>query len=147
MLDYGDVPQKPYEVIFAVRLLYYSIAFDIVNTILNWDALLSLMPSDISFDKNLFWLFTKVFLVAIIMWLICKISLRHNWARIFFFLGFILSIPISIPTMIAMFHHSMIFIFISVAITIFQFTGLSLLFSDAGNSWFKKLKNVSKEEY
>lgn len=148
MSDDTVVLQKPFEVIFAVRLLWCSIALDILNTILNWDILLSLLPSNFSFDdKNLFYFFTKVFLVAVVMWVICKISLGYNWARIFFFLGFILSVPMTIPIIIAIFHYSKIFILISAVITILQFTGLSLLFSDAGNIWFKAQKGVPKERF
>ncbi len=147
MTDDAVVLQKPFEVVYAVRLLWYAIVLDILNTILNWDALLSLLPSDFSFDKDLFYFFTKVFLVAVVMWLTCKIFLGYNWARIFFFLGFILSVPITIPTIIAMFHYSKVFILISAVITILQFTGLSLLFSDAGNIWFKAQKGVPKDSF
>lgn len=147
MLDDGAGSQKPYEVIFAVRLLWYSIGLEIVNTILNWPLLLTLLPSNLPFDRDLFCLFTKVFVMALITWLICKISLGYNWARILFFLGFILAIPIMLPTMLSMLAYSKIFIFISAAIIIFQFTALSLLFSDAGNSWYKEQRGIPKESF
>jgi hypothetical protein len=139
--------QKPKNIALAVRLLWGTLAFGILNGFLNLDFTMSQVqvPPNFPMDKGLFALLVTLPTLAIPAWIILKTSSGRNWARVFLLIGYIIGIPMSVPHLIALFHHSKLAALVTAILWILQLTALCLLFSKEGNAWFKAQKAARKK--
>ena len=145
MTDSGSDLQIPFAVTFSVRLFCVSLILGVMNDVLHWPELTALMAlTSVTISPSSMLFCTDLITISLTIWLIFKIQLGNNWARIILFLGFIIMLPLLIPDIIEMQYYSRLYIAISVITFLLQFVALSLLFSDTGNMWFRAQKAMNK---
>lgn len=134
-------PGIPFAITFGICFLILSLILVVVNTAINWEALIGLMPDAIpAQSRTLLLISNTILILSIALWLIFKVACGFNWARILLFLGYIIMVPLAIPSLIEMFYYSKISVTMSAATLLIQFFSLTLLFSDSANEWFKEQK-------
>jgi hypothetical protein len=120
---------RPQEVTTAIILLWTSLAVGIVNSALQWPYLRLLGSTG-------FILAVQVVTGAVFAWLIYKISVGRNWARITFVVAFVVGF-IAFPGQVkAAILHSGFSGVIMLAQTLFQVIALYLIFLSPGRHWF-----------
>jgi hypothetical protein len=128
--------EKPSQVTTAVRLLWSSLGLGILSSALQWEYLASL--GSVGFILSV-----QILSFTVLAWLIWKISVGRNWARITFLvlaiigLGFLAQIP-------SVFERSPASAVVGVIQLLLQFAALYLVFADPGRRWFRK-SDVAKD--
>ena len=130
---------RPSQVSIAVKLLWYSLGLGIVNTLIDYQFLVS--QGSIAFTITV-----TAFTLGILALLIWKISAGRNWARIIFLVVFLLGglgylfAAMNDPTDPSFnpFARSMLAGLISLLQLAFQLVSLRFIFTKPGASWFKK---------
>lgn len=122
---------KPKPLIVAVWMLLLSVfILGPISLILDWDHIISLGPirQMITF---------QFITIAVMSWLIFKISQGRNWARIIFLILFILGALPGVLIIFDKFEYSMLLGMVSFAQVILQLMAVSLIFLGSG-TYFKK---------
>lgn len=139
--------QKPKSVVIATYFLWGSLAFIVLDLVLNWTQYLSVFPPNFPYNKELFSAVIYGIIFSIPLLLIIKTSSGRNWARIanliilllmmFSYFQFFKEPPTSpkIATLIT-----------SMGIIITHIIAVILLFSNPATAWFRALKSDLKNE-
>lgn len=131
-METQSAAQKPQPVVTAVNLLWASLAVGLVKMLMDFSNLSGVAPA-------LFTNFILIFTFALIAFLIFKISVGRNWARITFLVMFIIGVLPTLPIVLGEFSRSAILGALSVAQIGLQVSALFLLFTQPGSSWFTKV--------
>jgi hypothetical protein len=131
-MDTQSTVQKPQPVVTAVNLLWASLAVGLVKMLMDFSNLTAVAPA--AFTN-----FILIFTFALIGFLIFKISAGRNWARITFLVLFIIGVLPTLPIVLGEFSRSAVVGALSVAQIGLQVYALILLFTQPGNSWFRKV--------
>ena len=126
----GEVEmEKPAQVVMAVRLLWASVAIGIVNSALS----MKFIASAVSIPFMIGSLSATLLINA---WLISKLSIGRNWARITLLVFAVIGFPIALvglPLTIKMFPLVSL---VSVVQMVMQAIALWLVFRKPGREWF-----------
>ena len=126
----GEVEmEKPSQVVTAVRLLWTSVAIGIVNSVLS----IKFIASTLSIP---FMIGTLCATFLINAWLISKLSIGRNWARITLLVFALIGFPVALvglPLTIKMFPLVSL---VSIVQMVMQVVALWLVFRKPGREWF-----------
>ncbi|HSH97962.1 MAG TPA: hypothetical protein VK954_06690 [Methyloradius sp.] len=125
--------QKPVEIKRAVNCLWASLAIGLVRPLIDWQHLQQISAQ----TSATFTLFVSLTVVAVVGWLIYKISKRKNWARITYLVPTLLGSVPYIPMLVGEFERSPFIGSLSVVQLVLQIFALWLLFTKPGSAWFK----------
>lgn len=129
---------RPDKVSTAVNMLWIMIALGIIHLVLYYLNLIQIESlNEISSSVVLF---TNIFSLAFLAFLIHKIGEGRNWARITFLVLFIIGIPLAVPSLFQSLMVNPISGFLSVGGTILQIIALIFLFQKPSSDWFKSKK-------
>ena len=123
---------KPGTIGLAVKLLWVSLAVGLVRILLDFAHLSAL-------GKAAFTGFVLVFTLALMAWLIYKISAGKNWARITYLVLFLLGFLPTLPVMLTEFSRSPLVAILTVVQVGLQVYALFLLFTKPVGAWFRKV--------
>jgi hypothetical protein len=122
---------KPMSIARAIALLWLSIGLGLVK-----------IPLDLAHLRTLasieFTVIVIVLTMAVIAFLILKISRGRNWARITFLVLFVIGVLPAVPLVHAEFSRSIILGMVSTLQIGFQVYALFLVFTKPGSSWFRQ---------
>ncbi len=121
---------KPREVRWAISLFWASLAVGPIKTAMEWRHLKTLGP--ISFV-----LFTLIITIGFLSFLVWKLAIGKDWARITFMVLFVLGLPFGVPLIRAEFGRQPTVGILGVIQTMMQVAGLWLVFTAPGKNWFK----------
>ncbi len=143
--------EKPKNVILAIQLLWATIAVAVLSMALDWNQTLEKLNDQITHQfpgfpikPELFIILIWGFTLAILIWLIIKITSGRNWARILYLIMTVIGLPFSIPELVDKFNTSMLTFFLAFLTTILSVAICVLLFMPSSNAWFKELKAQRK---
>jgi hypothetical protein len=125
---------KPSAVTTAVRALYLSLAvgFTASAIYLATGGGVSLpLPLAIFFVPSL------LFRYGVPALLVHGISTRKNWARIIYFVSFLLGMLIGVPTLYVEAARLPVLVAVDGVLIVIQIYSLSLLFTRSSNQWFR----------
>jgi hypothetical protein len=126
-----DTFQKPQAVKTAVNLLWASIAVGLIMMLMDFSNVSAVAPPG-------FTLLVLVSALALIVFLIFRISAGKNWARITFLVMFVIVMTPTVPLMFSEFARSPFVAALSVTQVALQVYALFLLFTQPGTVWFQK---------
>jgi|GEM_PF-1322058 FtsH-binding integral membrane protein len=137
----------PIEVSNAIKLFYLVLFLGIFSTISgisNLDKIIAQYPT---FSPTFYYLII-LFSYAFLFFFIYKIRKGRNWARITFFILFVLGLPFSIFTLPNSFTISLINGVLTIIGIILQIIALVFLFQKPSSDWFKsmKIKNTREQQ-
>ncbi|MEZ0232686.1 MAG: hypothetical protein ACAH12_07580 [Methylophilaceae bacterium] len=125
--------QKPIEIKRAVNFLWIAIAVGFLKPLINWQYFQQTIA-----QASLGFILTVIVLtLAIQIFLIYKISIGRNWARILFLILTLIGMVIFVPTVLAEVDLSLLSAVISVVQAGLQITALWIMFTSPGKLWFK----------
>ncbi len=127
---------KPGKVATAIILLYISWGIGVLWTITE-----ELINAPIASPVSA--LFIIVFPFGIMLFIIHMIGKGRNWARITFFILFIISTLFTVPQMLRSLAAFSIRGILVLAQTVIEIIALSLLFQKPSSYWFRELKMKS----
>ena len=131
LTEVQSVAQKPQLVVTAIFLLWASLAIGVVKMLLDFSYLSGVASA--AFTN-----FILIFTFVLIAFLISKISVGRNWARITFLFIFIIGVLPILPIVLGEFSRSAVVGALSVAQIGLQVYALFLLFTLPCSSWFRK---------
>ncbi|MEQ1535132.1 MAG: hypothetical protein ABL923_04580 [Burkholderiaceae bacterium] len=134
-METQNAVQKPQPVATAVNLLWASMAVGLVKMLMDFSYLSAVAPA--AFTN-----FVLVFTFALIAFLIFKISVGRNWARITFLVMFVIGMLPTLPLMLGELSRSPVVGALSVAQVGLQVYALFLLFTQPGSVWFRKVASA-----
>ena len=126
--------EKPSQVRNAVRLLLASLAVGILRTAIG-------VPSGAGSIVT-FVVLVATITIAIVGFLVIKISGGRNWARIAYVVLFLLGLPYSIIVLAQEFAANALVGLVSVIQILLQSIAIVLLFRRASNAWFRSGRGV-----
>lgn len=130
-----NVTEKPRYINNAVMLICLSPIIGIFKIVLDYDFVLSLGPIQST-------MITMTLITLIMLFLVYKIWQGRNWARIVFFIFFVLGIYPAMLLMPAEAERSIAVVIGSILQTVSQFAAIILMYLPASNTWFKSIKDA-----
>jgi len=126
--------QKPIEIQRAVNCLWASLAIGLIRPFMDWQHIQQISSQ----TSAAFTLFVSLAVIAVVAWLIYKISKRKNWARITYLVPTLLGSVPYVPMLVTEFKRSPFIGGLSVLQLSLQIFALWLLFTKPGSTWFKQ---------
>lgn len=123
---------RPKKVSEAVSMLYITLVMSGLSAIMQ-------LPMHTQTKPVAFVLAVHVFSLGFMWFFIYMIGRGHNWARIFFLILFILSIPFSIAPLLESFAINPIVGMLGIGIIILDIVSLAFLFQTDSSAWFSTL--------
>lgn len=128
--EFQTIPQS---IKIAVWMMLISILIlGVANDILGWTYLKTMGP--LSYIVTI-----QLITLTFLCWLVYKVSVGRNWARITLFILTIIGIPLSLPATFDYFTRSIFLGLTSSTQLIIQLIALYLFFSKPGSLYFKKI--------
>lgn len=129
---------RPNKISTAITLLWITIALSILHLILYYLGVIKI--DSLNELSSSFILFTNLFSLAFIAFLIYKIGKCRNWARITYLIFFIIGLPMSVPNSLPLWLTNPISGIIGIGGTILSIIALIFLFQKPSSNWFKSRK-------
>lgn len=127
-----DAPAaRPIQVSRAVQFLTLALAIGFITSVLR-------LMGQVSGMALVFALLIVIAFFSIYFYLIRKISVGRNWARIVLLVLVLLGTPFAVPAYIAEVRRNIVPGTLSIIIIILQLIATVLLFLKDSNRWFKK---------
>ncbi|MBX9805851.1 MAG: hypothetical protein K2Y18_08900 [Alphaproteobacteria bacterium] len=135
MADNQTISQTPKNVLLAVRIIWVTIALNIIR----WCYDIFQMPES-SFMNNEFFKVIGIACVVFLfqIWVAKNISTGDKVARLLFILLLFMGLRTWLPTIVEDFDHSILQSSFHIILTLAQVVALILLFTKDVNAWFNE---------
>ena len=132
-----DFSQKPAKVVWAVRLIYFSLGVELLRAcVLTLFGITTTTTSVSVGELIVSMIITFPFTIVLTI----LISQGRNWARILLLVMFLLGIFIVIPTLASQFQYHFLMGLFAVIMNVMQGIAIILLFQKESNAWFRNVK-------
>jgi hypothetical protein len=135
--NYLDVSQKPAKVIWAVRLIYFSLGVELLRACVLTLFGITTTSTPVSVGELIV---SMIITFPFTIILTVLVSQGRNWARILLLVMFLLGIFIVIPTLISQFQYHFLMGLFAVIMNFMQGIAIILLFRNESNAWFSSVK-------
>ena len=125
--------ERPRIVTRAVQILMSALALGLITSIFQ-------LAQRASGTQLVFASLIVIAVFGLGFFLITKIALRRNWARIVLVVLLLFGLPFAIPGHLQEIKRNVLVGTIGIIITLLQVVGTSLLFTKQSNIWFRKRK-------
>lgn len=139
LVSSNKVLAQPPKVATAVKLLYATLGIGIIRSMME-------APSQAEAGSVGLVLFILFSVLGLMWFFIYMIGRGRNWARITFFLMFILGVPLSILPMIQSLAHDPVSGILGLVQIFMQIIAMLFLFHGSSSAWFKALKQSKIEK-
>jgi hypothetical protein len=125
--------ERPRIVTRAVQILMSALALGLITSIFQ-------LAQKASGTQLVFASLIVIAVFALGFFLITKIAMRRNWARIVLVVLVLFGLPFAIPGHLQEIKRNVLGGAVGIIITLLQLVGTSLLFTKRSNVWFRKRK-------
>jgi hypothetical protein len=135
--NYLDVSQKPAKVIWAVRLIYFSLGVELLRACVLTLFGITTTSTPVSVGELIV---SMIITFPFTIILTVLVSQGRKWARSLLRVMFLLGIFIVIPTLISQFQYHFLMGLFAVIMNFMQGIAIILLFRNESNAWFSSVK-------